>query len=83
MCKWIMDLTVSKHINSYKAAFDTYEIITPYNVHLNDNNVIQAIKMDTIIVESILKGKIKHIRIKDVLHVFMLHANLLSVRKLC
>ena len=82
MCKWIMDSGASKHMTLHKAAFDTYEVITPRNVHLDDNNVVQAIGMESIVVEAILEGKINQIHIKDMLHVSKLHANLLSVSKL-
>ena len=82
ICKWIMDSVATKHMTLYRAAFDTYEVITPYNVHLDDNSVVEAIGMGSIIVEAIVKGKINQIRIKNVLHVSKLHANLLSVSKL-
>ena len=55
VCKWIIDLGASKHITSYKAAFDTYEIITSNNVHLGDINVVQAIGMGSIFMKIILK----------------------------
>ena len=40
MCKWIMNSGTSKYMISHKDAFDTYEIITPCNVHLDDNRVV-------------------------------------------
>ena len=52
MCKWIMNLDATKHITSYKAAFNTYEIITPRNMHLDDNSIVQAIGMGSIVVEA-------------------------------
>ena len=64
MCKWIVDSGASKHISSHKAVFDMYEVITPHNVHLDDNNIVQAIEMESIVVEALLKGKINQIRIK-------------------
>lgn len=66
----------------YKVAFDTYEIITPHNVRLDDNNIVQTIWMRSIVVKSILESKINQIHIKNVLYVPKLHANLLSVNKL-
>lgn len=40
MCKWIMDLGASKHMTSRTTTFEMYEVITPRNVHLGDNNVL-------------------------------------------
>ena len=57
MCKLIMDSYGFKHIMSHKAAFDTYEVITPRNVHLGDKNVVCVIRMDSIVVEAILEDK--------------------------
>ena len=82
MYKWIMDLSVSKHMTSHKTTFDTYEVITPRDVHLGDNSAIQDIGMGSIVVEAIIEGKISQIHIKYVFHVPELHANLLSVTKL-
>lgn len=42
MCKWIIDLEASK----YDFAFDTYEIIAPRNVHLNQNIIAKALEWD-------------------------------------
>ena len=64
MWKWIVDSGASKHISSHKAVFDMYKVITPHNVHLDDNNIVQAIEMESIVVEALLKGKINQIRIK-------------------
>ena len=82
MCKWIMDLGASKHMTSHKATFDTYELITPCNVHFGDNSVIQTIGIRSIVVEAILEGKNNQICIKDVFHISKLHSNLLSLSKL-
>ena len=81
MCKWIMDLGASKHMTSHKAALDTYEVIAPCNMYLDDNNVVQAIGMGSIVVKATLECKINQICIKYVLHVPKLHVNLLLVRK--
>ena len=34
----------------YRATFNTYEIMSPRNVHLGDNSMANAIKMGSIIV---------------------------------
>ena len=75
-------LKISIAYDSHRVAFNTYEINTPRNLYLDDNSVIQAIGMRSIVTETILKGKINQIRIKDVFHVSKLHVNLLSVSKL-
>jgi len=80
--KWIMDSGATKHMTSHRAAFDTYEVIAPRNVHLGDDSVVEAVGMGSIVVEVITRGKMNRIRIKDALHVPKLHANLLSVSKL-
>lgn len=63
-------------------AFHTYEVITPCNVHLDNNNIVQDIRMGSIVVEAILEGKINQICIKYVLHVCKLHAKLFFVSTL-
>ena len=83
MCKIIMDSCASKHSTLHKVVFDTYEVITPCNVHLDDNSVVQTIGMEFLVVEAILEDKINQICIKNVLHVSKLYANFLSVRNLC
>lgn len=55
-------------MTSHSAALVTYEIIVP-NVNLNDDSVVEAMRMDFIIVEVIVKDKMKRIRINDVFHV--------------
>jgi hypothetical protein len=49
---------------------------------MGDDSIVEAIGMGSILVEVMVKGRIKRIRIKDVLHVPKLHANLLSVSKI-
>jgi hypothetical protein len=49
-----------------------YEVIPTRNVHMGDDSIVEAIGM----------GSTKRIRIKDVLNVPKLHANLLSVSKI-
>jgi hypothetical protein len=66
----------------HKAAFDMYEVIPTRNVHMGDDSIVEAIGMGSIFVEVMVKGRTKRIRIKDVLHVPKLHANLLSVSKI-
>jgi len=79
ICKWIMDLGATKHMTPHRAAFDMYEVIPTRNVHMGDDSIVEAIGMGSILVEVMVKGRTKRIRIKDVPHVPKLHANLLSV----
>ena len=81
MYKGIMNLGASKHMTSYKAAFGTYKVIDLRGLDLGDNNVVKVIGMGSIVMETIMKGKINCIRIKDVLHVSKLHADLLLVNR--
>ena len=64
------------------AAFVTHEAIAPHNVDSDDDNVIESMRMELIVVEIIVKGKMKIIRINDVFHVPNLKSNLFSVTKL-
>lgn len=57
--KRIMNLEASKYMTLHQTASGTYEIIAPCDVHLDNNNVGKAIGMGSIIIEAIVKGKIK------------------------
>ena len=35
-----MNLGAFKHMILYRAAFDTYEVITQHNMHLDDNTIV-------------------------------------------
>ena len=61
-----MDSGASKHKNSHRIVFHTYEAITQCNIHLDDNNIVQAIGMGPIVIKAILEGKINQICIKNV-----------------
>ena len=63
-----MDSRATKHMTSYMAAFDTYEVIATRNVHLDDESIVKGIRMASIIVEAIMRGKFNQIRIRDVFH---------------
>ena len=80
--KWIVDSGATQHMTPNRHAFDTYESISSRNVFLGDNGMVEALGKGSMLVESHVKGKVKKIRIYDVLHVPKLHANLLSVGKL-
>ena len=80
--KWIVDSGATQHMTPNRQAFDTYETISSRNVFLGDNGMVEALGKGSILVESQVKGKVKKIRVYDVLHVPKLHANLLSVSKL-
>ena len=36
-------------MTSHRTTFDTYKVIFPCNVHLSDDSVVEAIRMDSII----------------------------------
>ena len=65
----------------HRVAFDTYEMISPHNVHLDDDSMAKAIGMGSIIVRVKMRGKMTRIYIMNVLYVPKLQANLLSVSK--
>ena len=65
----------------HKVALDTYKIIASRNVYLDDDGIIEIIEMDSIVVEILMRYKIKTIYIKNALHVSKLQANLLLVSK--
>ena len=67
-----MDLGAIKPMTSYMTTFDTYVVIAPSNVYLGDNNVVEAIEMGSIVVETFVRSKINRICIKDVFYVFKL-----------
>lgn len=77
--KWIIDLGAIKYVISHRTAFNTSKIIDPCNVYLEDDCVVKAIGMGSIIVEAIVKGKINCVVIKDVLHMPELQTNVLPV----
>lgn len=54
--KWNMDSRASKHMTSHWEAFHTYEIIFKRNVYFGDNRIVEAIGMDSIVVEVVVKG---------------------------
>lgn len=43
-----MDLGATKHMTSYKIAFDTYKVISPRNIRLGDDRGFEAIMMGSI-----------------------------------
>lgn len=67
--KWIMDSGATKHMTSYKDAFDIYEVIVPRYVHFNNDSVVKAIEMRSILVEAIVRRRINRIYMKDALYV--------------
>ena len=65
----------------HRMTFDTYDIFFPCNVRLGDGRLAKAIGMGSIVVGVEIRGKTTTIRIRDVLHVPKLQANLLSLSK--
>lgn len=72
----------TKDMTLHRVAFDTYEIITPCNVHLGDDSVVEVIGMESNVVEAIVRNDINRLCIKFALHVSNLQTNLLFVSKL-
>lgn len=81
ICIWILDSGATKYVTSHKASFDTYEVIAPCDVHLSDC-VVKTIRIGSIVVEVLVRSKIKRIHIKDAYHVSKLQSNLLLVIEL-
>ena len=54
----------------------------PKNVILGDDTVLEAMGEGSIVVDMEVKGRVKTITIKDILHMPKMKANLLSVRHL-
>jgi transposase InsO family protein len=77
-----MDFGATKHMTSYRLAFDTYEVFTSQSVHLGDDSILEAIGIGSIVAEVMVRDKINKIRINECLHVLKWHANLLSASKL-
>jgi hypothetical protein len=66
----------------YKTTFNTYEVIFPCNVCLDDDSIAKAIGMESIVVGFRTRGKTTRICITYVIHVSELQANLLLVSEL-
>lgn len=70
-----------KYVILHRAEFHTSKIIDPCNVYLEDDCVLKAIGMGSIIMEAIVKGKINCVVVKDVLHMPELQTDFLPVGK--
>lgn len=51
-------------MTSHRAVFDTYEVIASRNVYLSDDLFMKTIKINSIVVEVMMKDIIKRIYIK-------------------
>lgn len=80
--KWIMDSSATKHITWNRATFDTYEVIFPCNVHIDNIHVAKAIGMGSIDVGIQRTCQIIRISNMNMLHVAQLQINLVLVSKL-
>lgn len=74
-----MDLGAIKYVTLYKTTTDTYEVIFPCNVCLDDDRIAEAIRMESIVVGFGTRDKTTRICITYVIHVSELQANLLLV----
>lgn len=59
MYKWIMDSRASNHMISHRTTFVTYEIMALHNIYLDDDGVVEAIGIGSIVVELMVKDKMK------------------------
>lgn len=57
MCKWMMNLGAKKNMTLHKTTFNSYEVITPHNVHLHGDNAVETIQIHFIIMNPILRDK--------------------------
>ena len=63
---WIMNSIASKYMTLFRAAFEMYEVISPRKIHLVDVNVLNAIRLGSIIVEANVRLNINKIHINNV-----------------
>ena len=77
-----MDLEATSHMSLMRASFYSYHVIASKIVILGDDTVLKGVGKDLIVVDTRVKGHVKTITIKDVLHVPKMKANLLLVRHL-
>lgn len=82
MCKWIMYFETLKQMTFCREPLHICEVIVLCNVYLGDDNVIKVIGIGFIVVNVMVRGKIKRISIKDVFHISKLQTNLLWASKL-
>ena len=75
-----MDSGATSRMAPEHTCFQSYNLISPKNVILGDDTVLQAIDRGIFVIDTEVKGRVKTIIIKDVLHIPKLKANLLSVR---
>ena len=79
---WIVDSGATSHMAPDRTCFHSYKFTSPKNVILEDDIVLETVGRGAIVVDTEVKGRVRTITIKDVLHVPKLKANLLSVSPL-
>ena len=57
VCKWIMNSEATKHMTLHRVTFNTYEVISPHNVYLGNDNMAEAIGIGSIVAKVETKGK--------------------------
>ena len=62
--------------------FYTYKPVSSCKVFMDDNSLVEVVGKASILVKICMKGRMRSIRMHNVLHVPKMHSNLLSVRKL-
>ena len=73
-----MDLVASKHMTFHRVSINIYKVITLHNICLHDDSIVKEIEIKFILIDLLLKDKIKRIRI----HMSKLKENFLSVNKI-
>lgn len=63
--KQIVDLGSTKYMTSYKYSFDIHKKILLITF-MEDNNIMQAIRMNTFVVKYVVKNQIKKIKLKNI-----------------
>lgn len=81
ICEWVMNLVATKHMILHRVAFNTYEVIFPHMVHLDNVNMAKTIGMGSIVDGVEMIGKTTRICITNMLHMPKLQTNLLLVSK--
>ena len=70
----------NKIYNSHKAIFDTYEVIAPRIVHLDNDNVVERIGIGCIVVKVMVRNTTQNIHIKNIFYTSKFLLNGLEVQ---
>ncbi len=76
---WYVDSAATSHMTFGRAAFATYESVTPFPVKLGDNSAALAVGKEDVRLRIRKNGKLSICDLRDVLHVPSFVYSLLSV----